>query len=45
MGILEGLKSLKIIVEDDGAYYPGWIKEEAWIRKEEVQKKIKEDHH
>jgi len=26
MGILEGLRNLKIVVEEDGVYYPGWIK-------------------
>jgi hypothetical protein len=27
MGILEGLKNLQIIFEDEGYYFPAWIEE------------------
>lgn len=46
MGILEGLKNLSILFEDDGFYYPGWIEFDSWTkRKEELfPKKMKEDY-
>jgi hypothetical protein len=33
MGILEGLKNLQIIFEDDGCYYPSWVSEERKLKK------------
>lgn len=33
MGILEGLKGLGIIVEENSFYYPGWVKEEDWVKR------------
>jgi hypothetical protein len=44
MRILEGLKNLEIIAEEDGIYYPGWIREDQWVKKEEPPKKMKEDN-
>ena len=43
MGILEGLKNLGIIFEDDSFYYPGWVKEELWEKKSEPMRRMKED--
>lgn len=35
LGILEGLKSLQIISEEDGFYFPAWVDEERRIKRKE----------
>lgn len=36
MGILEGLRGLKIIFEEDGYYYPSWVEEEKKTKRKEI---------
>jgi hypothetical protein len=44
MGILEGLKGLGILNEEEGCYYPGWVGEEQWVRrKEEPGRRMREE--
>lgn len=35
LGILEGLKSLQIISEEEGYYFPGWVDEESRAKRKD----------
>ena len=44
MGILEGLKGLKILFEEDGIYYPGWIEEGNRFKREQPTRSREESY-
>lgn len=47
LGILEGLKSLQIISEEDGFYFPAWVDEERRTKRKEPalpQKKERDEY-